>query len=292
MSIYGKCLKECLNNCLDVHSSLFDSEELSYGNSFQGISLDGLLLLSKLLNRKYEWVRSDSLVKSFSYISMENTSVVLFSAINELLQLGIVETYRVEHQAFTWRILRTCLSSPEIKLIVGQLNIPNSSGASKDESIQNIYTKCKLQKTVFGDSLTNRLVKLINQVIDNSNKSLFDIGSDRSNYPGIIRLNPKAIAFLRRIQRLYNIAENSLEWKSGSLATSIRVPNPNNSDLLTSFGKIRFPRYSTSKCSLLFAYETDMLSANGKSKRMRAFHQWEAANELSSMYYEVCNIMY
>ena len=277
-----------MRNCLQVHNELFDSDELNYGNVIRNISLDCLLLLSKLLNRKYEWVRSDSLIKSFAYISAENTQYVLCSAIKEALNLGIIDEFQNAYQSSTWFILQSCLNSGELKHIASQLSIPNAASSNKDECVQSIYKKCRMQKTVFGESLITRLVKLINQVVDSGSESIFDIGGNRSKYPGIIRLNPNVAVFIRRIQRLYSVGDNSLEWKSGSLATSVRIPNPNNADILTAFRKIRFPSYSTSKCGMLFVYGPDMETGSGLGLRRRAFHQWEAANELSSLYYEVC----
>ena len=85
IDIYSSVLKSSIHLILDHHKQLFDDSEHALLNHILALSSNALILFSRLLSRKYAWLRVDSFV---AYLPDESDRE---TALNELIDARVLQ---------------------------------------------------------------------------------------------------------------------------------------------------------------------------------------------------------
>jgi len=287
-SPYVGCFCESLKSCSNVHKALFSKEERKLAEELLCLCTHSVLLLAKTTSRKYNWIRVISLRRIYSRLSSDPLDA-LRSSLSSLIEAGYIELFNDQHfETSVWDVLSTCLTVSEIKVLCSRMSISSATlGKTKEQHIQSLWSKCATQKTIFGLSLVHRLGNLIVKIVEELDGPVWSV---KSAVPVIIRVRPDILTLIRRIQRIFQVCENSRDWVSGS-ATTIFDPINMSLPLRVAFKKARFPRTTLdSDCALfsIYDFESSGECAYMGTNRINRFHRWEAANELSCLYEEVC----
>lgn len=193
-SIYSLCLTESVHICLTHFSDMFSCDVIEYVSGVIRLEGDELNLISRMINRKHPWLRSDRLQH---YVAKAND---LDRSLDHLVSLGYIfelnENLGLEE---IWESIFLVLSLDEWRRFYNLLKLSSTTTSATTITLMKneIFRFLRSQKPLFG-SIKKNLLSYIKNII----------GKTR-----LLRLESKLITTIRRMQRLTQVITCSTSHK-------------------------------------------------------------------------------
>ena len=187
LSIYSVCLKDSVQMCLTRFSDMFNNEEIEYISGFISLGDDEVNLISRMINRKHHWLRSNTL--QHYVINADSFGKTLTNLISLGCILQMNENLRFNE---IWEAMCTVINLDEWRRLYSILKLSNKTCSTSTIVMMKseIFRILMSQKPLFGSVETN-LLSLIKKIV----------GDETS----LVRINFKLIKTLRRMQRLAQV---------------------------------------------------------------------------------------
>lgn len=193
---YLVVLKELIEFIKNHHIDIFDENTIECLTSITLLNDNCLCLISRLILRKYTWIRSDSVLK---YIPNTSPKDIL-SYLDELKSLNLVDII-TDNTLLSFEdvfdAMKSSFNNSELKEICKTVKLIKVT--TKEEMINGLLKIFKIQKTLFGTSSTSfraKLPKMMNNILKSKNCYL-------------LRMSPILLNSIRRSQRILTISTDN-----------------------------------------------------------------------------------
>lgn len=202
---YRKCFVMSVEFVFDHYKDYFDDNSITWMQQMLGLPNSLLCLLSRIWNRRKEWLKTSSFLRYIPSLIMAkdivDIQVKIQDFIEKLQELGFIEILSIDSctDADIMNALSDTLKLDEIKQLCKKLDIKIQS--SRDSSLNHLFTTLTKQRSlIVGVSLIRRLPGLVIEIFKNSNPIQTNM------LVSIIRLNPFISKLCRRIQSLSQVS--------------------------------------------------------------------------------------
>jgi hypothetical protein len=193
---YLVVLKDSIEFVKHHHSDLFDGNTIECLTNITLLNDQCLCLISRLILRKYTWIRSDTILKYIPNTSSQDILLYL----DELKSLNLVDiitdnTILSFEEVFD--AMKSSFNNAELKELCKTVKLIKVS--TKEDMINGLIKIFKIQKTLFGTTSTSfraKLPKMMNNILKNKNCFL-------------LRLSPRLLNAIRRSQRILTISTDN-----------------------------------------------------------------------------------
>lgn len=184
---------ESIHDCVSRHTHLFTDEELLQLQELLRLPVTHQHLLSRLVLRKHEWLRTNSFT---NYLGRCYTQQDIDVTVHGLLANSTIDSITSKTPfEDVWNAITTTLTVEELSSLLVMISSKKAKVVGKTNILLELQKIVHKQKNLFGHLLKNTLGKALASVLS----------SHETNPCLLVRVKPSILLLIRRVQRLHQV---------------------------------------------------------------------------------------